>query len=282
MREALAAGDRRRALGFIGGSTIGQAVAGHRPDHRRRPRRRPRGRPRRGGPRLRPRHLPPRLPGDHEVRVRRRRQGMSTKAPDLARRRPLPRDPGRAGRDPRQRGQERRTSSPRTSSSSTRGSTSHLGGIDFSINKAVFYLLLGERADDRRDDLGRQPDAAGAEQGPDGGRARLRPHPQQHHRGNIPDEKLARRWFPFLATLFFFIWFSNMIGFLPLPINTEHKVDVLGLEVPVASRSTRRPRTSRSRSSSRSSSGSATTSRASGRRASSSTSRAGCRPASRT
>ena len=50
--------------------------------------------------------------------------------------------------------------------------------------------------------------------------------------GNIPDEQLATRWFPFLATLFFFIWFSNMIGFLPLPINTEHKVDVFGLEVP--------------------------------------------------
>ena len=50
--------------------------------------------------------------------------------------------------------------------------------------------------------------------------------------GNIPEERLATRWFPFLATLFFFIWFSNMIGFLPLPINTEHKVDVLGLEIP--------------------------------------------------
>jgi F-type H+-transporting ATPase subunit a len=50
--------------------------------------------------------------------------------------------------------------------------------------------------------------------------------------GNIPDERLARRWFPTLAGLFFFIWFSNMIGFLPLPINTEHKVDVFGLELP--------------------------------------------------
>jgi F-type H+-transporting ATPase subunit a len=51
-------------------------------------------------------------------------------------------------------------------------------------------------------------------------------------RGNIPDETLARRWFPFLGGLFFFIWFSNIIGFLPLPINTEHKVDIFGLEVP--------------------------------------------------
>jgi F-type H+-transporting ATPase subunit a len=28
------------------------------------------------------------------------------------------------------------------------------------------------------------------------------------------------------------IWFSNMIGFLPLPTNTEHPVNILGVEVP--------------------------------------------------
>ena len=50
--------------------------------------------------------------------------------------------------------------------------------------------------------------------------------------GNIDDERLARKWFPFLATLFFFIWFSNMIGYLPLPTNTEHPIDIFGLEVP--------------------------------------------------
>jgi F-type H+-transporting ATPase subunit a len=50
--------------------------------------------------------------------------------------------------------------------------------------------------------------------------------------GNIPDERLAKRWFPYLAGLFFFIWFSNMLGYIPLPTNTEHKVDILGLEVP--------------------------------------------------
>ncbi len=51
-------------------------------------------------------------------------------------------------------------------------------------------------------------------------------------KGNIPDEKLARRYFPYLAGLFFFIWFSNMLGYLPLPTNTEHTVDIFGLEVP--------------------------------------------------
>jgi F-type H+-transporting ATPase subunit a len=50
--------------------------------------------------------------------------------------------------------------------------------------------------------------------------------------GNIDDVKLARKWFPYLATLFFFIWFSNMIGYIPLPTNTEHTFDLFGLEIP--------------------------------------------------
>jgi F-type H+-transporting ATPase subunit a len=43
---------------------------------------------------------------------------------------------------------------------------------------------------------------------------------------------MAARWFPFLAALFFFIWFSNMIGFLPLPTNTEHELTIFGLHIP--------------------------------------------------
>jgi F-type H+-transporting ATPase subunit a len=50
-------------------------------------------------------------------------------------------------------------------------------------------------------------------------------------RGNM-DDKMASRWFPFIATLFLFIWFSNMIGYLPLPTNTEHTVNIFGVEVP--------------------------------------------------
>jgi F-type H+-transporting ATPase subunit a len=45
-------------------------------------------------------------------------------------------------------------------------------------------------------------------------------------------DDLARRWFPFIGTLFLFIWCSNLIGFIPLPLNTGHPVDVLGLELP--------------------------------------------------
>jgi F-type H+-transporting ATPase subunit a len=49
--------------------------------------------------------------------------------------------------------------------------------------------------------------------------------------GNL-DEKMAARWFPFIGTLFLFILFSNLIGYIPLPTNTEHKIDVLGLHIP--------------------------------------------------
>jgi F-type H+-transporting ATPase subunit a len=50
-------------------------------------------------------------------------------------------------------------------------------------------------------------------------------------RGNM-DDRMAVKWFPFIATLFLFIWFSNIIGYLPLPTNTHHTVNILGLEVP--------------------------------------------------
>jgi F-type H+-transporting ATPase subunit a len=50
-------------------------------------------------------------------------------------------------------------------------------------------------------------------------------------RGNM-DDSMARKWFPFIGTVFLFIWFSNIIGYLPLPTNTEHKVDIFGLEIP--------------------------------------------------
>ncbi|HYF28273.1 MAG TPA: F0F1 ATP synthase subunit A [Baekduia sp.] len=50
--------------------------------------------------------------------------------------------------------------------------------------------------------------------------------------GNMGDPKMARKWFPFIATIFLFIWFSNMIGYLPLPTNTEHKIDIFGAQVP--------------------------------------------------
>jgi F-type H+-transporting ATPase subunit a len=50
-------------------------------------------------------------------------------------------------------------------------------------------------------------------------------------RGNM-DDAMARKWFPFIGTLFLFIWFSNLIGYVPLPTNTHEKVDILGVAVP--------------------------------------------------
>jgi F-type H+-transporting ATPase subunit a len=50
-------------------------------------------------------------------------------------------------------------------------------------------------------------------------------------RGNM-DDRMAARWFPFIGTIFLFIWFSNIIGYLPLPTNTEHTVHIFGLSIP--------------------------------------------------
>jgi F-type H+-transporting ATPase subunit a len=49
---------------------------------------------------------------------------------------------------------------------------------------------------------------------------------------NNMDASMAAKWFPFIATLFLFIWISNLIGFIPLPTNTEHSIDVFGLTIP--------------------------------------------------
>ncbi len=49
---------------------------------------------------------------------------------------------------------------------------------------------------------------------------------------NIKNKDVAKKWFGFIATLFFFVWFSNMLGYIPLPVNTEHKVDIFGASIP--------------------------------------------------
>jgi F-type H+-transporting ATPase subunit a len=52
--------------------------------------------------------------------------------------------------------------------------------------------------------------------------------------GNL-DPKMAARWFPFIGALFLFILFSNLIGYIPLPTNTEHTIEVFGLHIPAFS-----------------------------------------------
>jgi F-type H+-transporting ATPase subunit a len=50
-------------------------------------------------------------------------------------------------------------------------------------------------------------------------------------RGNL-DDAMARKWFPFIGALFLFIWFNNLIGYIPLPTNTHEKFDLFGAEIP--------------------------------------------------
>ena len=107
----------------------------------------------------------------------------------------------------------------------------HLAGIDLSINKAVLYLVLASALTifvmvwiSRR--MAQKPNRVqtAIEVSYDMTKNTIT--------GGNMDAKMAARWFPFLAALFFWIWFSNMLGFLPLPTNTEHAIDVFGLEIP--------------------------------------------------
>ena len=50
--------------------------------------------------------------------------------------------------------------------------------------------------------------------------------------GSAMDERMAAKWFPFIGTLFLFILYSNLIGYIPLPTNTENEINVLGLHIP--------------------------------------------------
>ena len=106
-----------------------------------------------------------------------------------------------------------------------------LGPIDLSITKAVAYLFLGTIVTillgivlmrwrlavtpDRRQTVGEMVyDIAQtqiAEQG-------------------LPTKAIGR-WFPYVASLFLFIWTLNILGFIPLPLSDE-KFTVFGIELP--------------------------------------------------
>jgi F-type H+-transporting ATPase subunit a len=107
-----------------------------------------------------------------------------------------------------------------------------IAGIDMSINRAVFYLLLASALTcftmtwiAKR--MAEKPNKTqmAMELAYDLTKNNIT-------RGNLPDTKLATRWFAFIATLFFFIWFSNMLGYIPLPTNTHEKIDIFGVDVP--------------------------------------------------
>jgi F-type H+-transporting ATPase subunit a len=110
-----------------------------------------------------------------------------------------------------------------------------LGGVDLSINKAVFYVTVAcILTIITMIVVARKMEATG----PRGRPGRMQTVVEGYYglietitKGNLTGS-MVRRWFPFLATVFLFIWFSNMLGYLPLPTNTEHKVDIFGLHIP--------------------------------------------------
>lgn len=50
-------------------------------------------------------------------------------------------------------------------------------------------------------------------------------------RGNM-DDSLAAKWFPFLGALFLFLEFNNVLGYLPLPTNSEETFNIGGVHIP--------------------------------------------------
>jgi F-type H+-transporting ATPase subunit a len=106
-----------------------------------------------------------------------------------------------------------------------------IGGLDLSLNKAVLYLFLTatlttavmiyiarkmqQRPNNVQTAVETVYDLAN----------------NNIVRGNMPGE-YARKWFPFIAALFFFILFSNLIGYIPLPTNSEETTTIFGLEIP--------------------------------------------------
>jgi F-type H+-transporting ATPase subunit a len=106
-----------------------------------------------------------------------------------------------------------------------------IGGLDMSINKAVLYLFLActlttltmvwiaRRMQDRPNRVQMALEVA-------------YDLTRNQIAGINMNARMAGKWFAFVATLFFFIWFSNMIGYIPLPVNTTHPTEIFGIEVP--------------------------------------------------
>jgi F-type H+-transporting ATPase subunit a len=46
------------------------------------------------------------------------------------------------------------------------------------------------------------------------------------------DERMSRKWFPLVFTLFIFVLITNLIGYVPLPINTADKINLAGFHFP--------------------------------------------------
>jgi F-type H+-transporting ATPase subunit a len=106
-----------------------------------------------------------------------------------------------------------------------------IAGIDMSFNKATLYLLLAciltagtmiwiaRRMQERPNRVQTGVEAA------------YDLTYTQIAKGNMPSATAAK-YFPLVATLFFFIWFSNMLGYIPLPVNDHGTVNIFGVDFP--------------------------------------------------
>jgi len=104
----------------------------------------------------------------------------------------------------------------------------HLGPLNLSITKAVVYLMLGAlltillgltlmrvKTPGRRQTVGEQIYEVAQEQIAEQG---------------LPAKAIGL-WFPYVASLFLFIWTVNVLGFIPLPLTGEtwHHVPTWGI-----------------------------------------------------
>jgi F-type H+-transporting ATPase subunit a len=107
----------------------------------------------------------------------------------------------------------------------------HIGPLDMSVNKAVVYLWIGGLATIfvgiwlMRFGLSLRP---GRRQ--TAGEAIYDLVQSQIAESSLPHKGLTR-WFPYVASLFLFIWVLNIVGFIPLPISND-TYEVFGVNVP--------------------------------------------------
>ena len=107
----------------------------------------------------------------------------------------------------------------------------HLGPLDMSINKAVAYLALGSLLTIAlgiglmRMRVGVDPTTRQTI-----GESIYEAIQTQIVEQGLPS-KAVGLWFPYVATLFLFIWVLNLVGFIPLPLTNE-KFHVAGVALP--------------------------------------------------
>jgi len=107
----------------------------------------------------------------------------------------------------------------------------HLGGLNLSINKAVAYLWLGTVLTIAlgvvvmRVRLGLKP----------GRRQTIGESLYEIVQTQIVEQglpsKAIGRWFPYVASLFLYIWVLNLVGFVPLPLSND-KFHIAGTAIP--------------------------------------------------